>query len=63
MSKKIHETWVSSDCDKILRYSKLKGASIIKRPAKYSQNISSSEDAWKHAINFIKKRNFILILA
>lgn len=57
---KIHATWVSSDCDKILRYSKLKGASIIKRPAKYSQNTSSSEDALKHVINFIKKKKFYI---
>lgn len=57
LSKKIHKTWVSSDCSKILAYSKDQGANIIKRPSILSKNTSTSEAAWKHAINYIKKNN------
>ena len=62
ISKKINDTWVSSDSDKILSIAKKYGAKTIKRPKKLSCDTSSSEDAWRHAINFIKKKNIIDIV-
>ena len=57
-AKKIIHTWVSSDSEKILNYSKKNGASIIKRPKKLAEDKSSSESAWLHGINYIKKRGY-----
>ena len=54
-SKKISKTWVSSDNLKILNYSKKIGAKIILRPKKISGDKASSESAWIHAIDEIKK--------
>ena len=54
-SKKISQTWVSSDSEKILKFSKQYGAKIIKRPKKYSNDKTSSEDSWLHAIKFLQK--------
>ena len=55
-SKLINYTWVSSDNEKILKISKANKAKIIKRPFKLSNDTSTSESAWIHAINFIKKK-------
>ena len=55
-SKKIDYTWVSSDSDKILNYSKKIGANIIKRPKKISNDTASSESGWRHAIKNIEKK-------
>jgi len=57
-SKKINSTWVSSDNNKILNYSKRMGAQIIKRPKIYSKDTTSSEAAWLHAISYIEKKGF-----
>ena len=54
-SKYIDQTWVSSDNYKILDYSKKIKANIIKRPKSLSKDTSTSESAWLHAVNFIKK--------
>ena len=54
-SKLINHVWVSSDDNKILKASKKFGANIIKRPKKYALDSSSSESAWLHAVNFLKK--------
>lgn len=54
-SKLINETWVSSDSEKILKYSKKIGANTIKRPLKYSKDKSSSESSWIHAIKYLKR--------
>ena len=54
-SKLINETWVSSDSDEILEYSKKIGANTIKRPLKYSKDKSTSESSWIHAIKYLKK--------
>lgn len=64
-SKYIKQVWVSSDSKKILDYSKKIGALTLKRPAKYSNDKSSSESAWLHAIKEIEKKgiNFDYILA
>jgi len=42
----IDEVWVSSDSEKILRFSESIGAKIIKRPADISGDEASSESAW-----------------
>ena len=57
-SKKVNQTWVSSDSKKILDYSIKCGASIIRRPKKFAKDKSSSESAWIHGINYIKKKGF-----
>lgn len=57
-SKKIKYTWVSSDKKKILDFAKKNGAKTILRPKKYSTDSSTSESAWKHAINFIVKKKY-----
>lgn len=54
-SKKINFTWLSSDNPNILKAAKKYGANIIKRPNNISNDKASSESAWQHAINFIKK--------
>jgi N-acylneuraminate cytidylyltransferase len=55
-SKKIKETWLSSDSHKILDYAKRNGVNIIKRPKKYASSNSSSESAWLHAVAFLEKK-------
>ena len=57
-SKSIDHTWVSSDSKKILEFSKKNGANTIKRPDYLSNDNSSSEAGWIHAINFIEKKGF-----
>ena len=54
-SKKINKTWVSSDSDKIIKFSKKCGASTIKRPKLLSNDYASSESAWLHAVKSIEK--------
>jgi CMP-N,N'-diacetyllegionaminic acid synthase len=56
-SKKIDSVWVSSDSEKILKFAKKYGANVIKRPNKYSEDNSSSESAWKHAIKYLMQKN------
>ncbi len=58
-SKLIHEVWVSSDSNKILKISKKFGAKIILRPKKFASDNSSSENAWIHAIKLIDKNNLV----
>ena len=53
----IKDVYVSSDSDKILKLSRDYGAKIIKRPKKLSQDKSSSESCWLHAINYLKQQN------
>ena len=55
-SKKVRETWLSSDSSKILDYAKRNGVKIIKRPKKYASSNSSSESAWLHAVTFLEKK-------
>ena len=61
-SKKISSVWVSSDNEKILNVSKKEGAKIIHRPKKISNDKSSSESGWIHAINEIEKTQKIDIV-
>ena len=58
-SNLINHTWVSSDSEKILKISKEFGAKIIKRPKIFAKDNSTSESAWEHAINLIKKNHRI----
>ena len=55
-SSKIKETYVSSDNKKILEISKKCGAKIILRPKKHATDNSSSEEAWLHAVKFLKNK-------
>jgi CMP-N,N'-diacetyllegionaminic acid synthase len=50
----ISSVWVSSDSDEILEISKKSGAQILKRPDSISNDNSTSEEAWLHAINYIE---------
>lgn len=61
-SKLIKETWVSSDSKKILNYSKKIGANIILRPKKHSNDHASSDIAWWHATNVLKRKKFDLVV-
>lgn len=54
-SNKIQETWVSSDSDEILSYSKSLGSYILKRPNGISKDDSKSEEALDH---FSKNTDF-----
>lgn len=56
-TKEINYTWVSSDNIKILKVSEKFGALPILRPSIYANDNASSESAWKHAINYIEKKN------
>ena len=44
----VHETWVSTDCKKIKKISKLLGANVIDRPKELAQDTSQSDDALLH---------------
>jgi len=54
-SSLIDEVWVSSDSEKILRFSESIGARIVNRPADISGDEASSESAWIHAIKNIQQ--------
>jgi len=51
----IDETYVSSDSKKILSISSKYGAKKILRPNNISNDKSTSESAWLHALDFIEK--------
>ena len=51
--KEISEVFVSSDSSEILDCAKSYGAKIIKRPEIISNDTSTSEEGWKHAIKYI----------
>ncbi len=51
----ITNIWVSSDSSKILDVAEEYGAQCIKRPLEISTDNSTSESAWKHAIQVINK--------
>ncbi len=56
-NKKIKKVFVSSDDKRILDISKKYGAEIIYRPKHLSQDNSSELSAWKHAVNYLGKKN------
>ena len=47
--------WVSSDSTEILDIAKKCEANIIVRPEDLSQDLSTSESSWLHALNYIEK--------
>ncbi len=52
-SRRISSVWVSSDDFQILQISKNYGSNVIERPSELSNDNSSSESAWIHAINYL----------
>ncbi len=50
----IKSVWVSSDSEEILEISRNSGAQVLKRPNSISNDNSTSEEAWLHAINHIE---------
>jgi CMP-N,N'-diacetyllegionaminic acid synthase len=63
-SQLVDIVFVSTDDDEIAEISQKYGAEIIKRPAQFATDSSSSEDALLHAIGFIEreKKNTINIV-
>lgn len=59
LQSKVDETYVSSDCSKILNISKKIGAKTIKRPIKLSTDTASSESALLH---FAEKVHFDILV-
>ncbi len=53
-----NKIFVSSDCNKILKYAKECGVLQIKRPEELANDKASSEIAWIHAINQLEKNNY-----
>ncbi len=51
---KIENVYVSSDSKKILDISNMLGAQTIKRPPEISEDTSTSESGWLHALDHIK---------
>ena len=65
-AKNVSSVWVSSDSDEILDLSHSLGVRTIFRPSKFSDDTSTSESAWIHAIDYLnekKEDNIDIILA
>ena len=52
---KINSVWVSSDSIEILDIANNYGVKTINRPSEYANDSASSESAWLHAYNHIRK--------
>ena len=52
--KKVSDVWVSSDDENILQVAEKYGAKTIMRPSEISEDTSTSESAWLHAINYLQ---------
>lgn len=61
-SKYIDKVVVTSDDEEILNISKIFGAEIIKRPDELANDIATTFDAIKHAIDSLEKYEFIVLL-
>lgn len=59
--KYIEEIYISSDSKDILDFATSKNVNIIHRPSNISEDHSSSEDAWSHALDYITNEKKILI--
>ncbi len=57
LSINIRDTWVSSDSQEILNVAIKYGAKTILRPVDISDDHSTSESAWLHAIDYIAQIN------
>jgi len=60
-SKNIKDVFVSSDSIEILNFAESKGAKPISRPDVLSQDDSSSEEAWTHALDYIENEKGYLL--
>jgi CMP-N,N'-diacetyllegionaminic acid synthase len=54
--KSISTVWVTSDSKEILNVAKHLGANTISRPKSLSSDTSTTESAWKHALNIIEEK-------
>lgn len=61
-SKYIEEVYVSSDNDDILCVAKEHGALMIKRPEELATDISLSEDALLHALDYMENPTVVVFL-
>ena len=57
IAKHVNSVWVSSDSEEILNLSQSLGANTILRPDEFSDDTSTSESAWLHAINYIEENS------
>ena len=55
-ANRISSVWVSSDNNKILNLSRKYGANTVKRPKSISGDYALSEEAWRHALIYIKNK-------
>jgi N-acylneuraminate cytidylyltransferase len=55
----VHETWVSTDCKKIKKASKLLGVNVIDRPLELAQDTSQSDESLLH---FSDNHNFDILV-
>lgn len=56
-NRHIDDVYVSTDCSKIKKISIRYGAKVIDRPKYLAKDNSPEILSWKHAINFLKKKN------
>ena len=61
-SNVINETFISSDCQKILDHAKGLGAKTIQRPIHLASDTSSTNDAIRHFIQQIPEDNYLITL-
>ena len=61
----VDKVWVSSDSKEILDIARDSGSETIQRPDEFSNDHSTSESAWIHALDHLKKKKIIpeIILA
>jgi N-acylneuraminate cytidylyltransferase len=59
-AEKVSDVWVSSDDDQILQVAEKYGAKIIKRPSDISEDSSTSESAWQHAIEYLHNNDVLI---
>lgn len=58
--EKVSNVWVSSDDNQILQVAEKYGAKIIKRPNEISEDSSTSESAWLHAIDYLHNNGVLV---
>ncbi len=55
-SKFVDKVWVSSDSQEILDVAKGSGSETILRPEEFSTDLSTSESAWIHALDYLENK-------
>jgi len=58
-AESVNSVWVSSDDKPILAVAEKYGAKLIERPVEISDDFTTSESAWLHAVNYLEKRKII----